>query len=76
MTILGLVFGFCIQWSILVVYLIVKHRNKPVLIYKEPWMQENKLNKFRTIVSEVLSFVGNPVYSFLNGTVCKLACRS
>ena len=24
-------------------------------------MQENELNKFRTIVSEVSSFVGNPV---------------
>ena len=25
-------------------------------------MQENELNKFRTIVSEVSSFVGNPLY--------------
>ena len=35
-----------------------KHRNKPVLVYKEPWMQEKGLNKFRTIVSEVSFFVG------------------
>ena len=40
----------------------IKHRNKPVLACKEPGMQENGSNKFRTIVSEVLSFVGNPVY--------------
>ena len=31
----------------------IKHRNKPVLADKEPWMQQ--------IVSEVSSFVGNPV---------------
>ena len=31
-------------------------------------MQENKINKFRTIVSEVLSFVGLQIYfiMFLN----------
>ena len=39
----------------------IKHRNKAVLAYKEPWMQNNGLNKFRKIVSEVSSFVGNPV---------------
>ena len=43
------------------VYLVIKHRNKPVLAYKKPWMQGNGLNKFRTIVSEVSSFVGPPV---------------
>ena len=39
----------------------IKQRNKPVFAYKEPWMQENGLNKFRTVVS---SFVGNPVYEY------------
>jgi len=39
----------------------IKHRNKPVLADKEAWMQQNGLNNFRTIVSEVSSFVGNPV---------------
>ena len=39
----------------------IKHRNKPVLADKEPWMQQNGLNNFLTIVSEVSSFVGNPV---------------
>ena len=34
-----------------------RHRNKPVLFYKEFWMQENGLNNFRTILSEVSSFV-------------------
>ena len=38
-----------------------KHRNKSVLAYKEPWIQEKELNRFRTIVSEVSYFVGNPV---------------
>ena len=40
----------------------IKHRNKPVMAYKEPWLQENELNKFFTVVSKVLSFVGNSVY--------------
>ena len=39
----------------------VKLRNTPVLSYKEPWMQENGLIKFRTIVYEVSFFVVNPV---------------
>ena len=39
-----------------------KNRNMLVLAYMEPWMQENELHKFRTIVSEASSFVGNPVY--------------
>ena len=43
------------------VYKKIRHRNKQVLTYNEPWMQENGLNKFRTIVSEVLSFVDIPV---------------
>ena len=34
-------------------------------IYKEPWMQENGLNKFRTNVSEVSSLVGNPVHMLI-----------
>ena len=41
--------------------LLIKHRNKPVLAYKEPWMQENVINKFRKIVSEDSTFVGNPI---------------
>jgi len=36
MTISSLIFGFCIQFSILMVYQIIKHRNYPVLAYKEP----------------------------------------
>ena len=44
-------------------YKIDNHRNMPVLTYKEPWKQENGLYKFFTIVSEVFSFVGNPVAS-------------
>ena len=58
MTIWSLIFDFCIQWSIL---------------WFTKWLKteislcgtlntENGLNKFRTIVSEVSSFVGNPVY--------------
>ena len=39
----------------------IKHKNKPFLVHKEPWMQENGLNKFRRIVSEVSFFVDNPV---------------
>ena len=39
---------------------------KPVLAYKEPWMQENGLNKFRTIVCKVSSFVGNPEHHSLH----------
>ena len=31
------------------------------LLNMEPWMQENGLNKFSTIVSKVSSFVGNQV---------------
>ena len=38
----------------------VKHRNKPVLAYKEPWKQETGLNKSPTIVPEVTFFMGNP----------------
>jgi len=38
----------------------IKHINKPGLAYyKEPWMEENELNKFCTIVSEVSSFREN-----------------
>ena len=36
----------------------IKHRIRPGLAYKESWMQENGLNKLRTIVTEVSSFVG------------------
>ena len=61
MRIWSLIFGFCIQLSILMVSNWLSKRNKPVLASKEPWMQENGLNKFRTIVSEVTSFVGDPV---------------
>ena len=35
---------------------------KQVWAYKEPWMQENGRNIFRTVVSKVSSFVGNPVF--------------
>ena len=35
----------------------MKHIKKPVLGYKEPWMQENGLKQYSTIVSEVSSFV-------------------
>ena len=41
----------------------IKHRNKLVSAFKELGKQENGLNKFRTIVFEVVSFVGNPVYN-------------
>ena len=37
----------------------IEHKNKVVLVYEEPWMQKNGLNKFRTILSEVSSFMGN-----------------
>ena len=62
MTIWRLILGFCNQLSNFMVYWMIKHWNKPVLVYKEPYMQENGLNKFRTIVFEISSFVGNPVY--------------
>ena len=39
----------------------IKHRNMPVLAFKEPYMQEKGLIKFRRIISEVTSFVGNLV---------------
>ena len=41
-----------------------KYINMQVLASKEPRMQENGLNKFRTVVSKVSSFVGNPVYEY------------
>jgi len=42
------------------------HGNKLVLAYyKETWMQENLLKKLRTIVSEVSSFLGNPVHMLI-----------
>jgi len=37
----------------------IKNRNKTVLVYIETLRQGNGLNKFRSIVSEVSSFVGN-----------------
>ena len=40
----------------------IKHRNNPVLAYKRPRMQKNVLKKRLTIVSDVSSLVGNPVY--------------
>ena len=43
------------------VYEMIKPRNKPDMAFKEPWMPENGLNEFRTIVPEASSFVGNPV---------------
>ena len=66
MRIKSLIFGFCFQFSILMVYLMIKHRNKPVLVYKEPWMQENGINKFRKIVSEVSYYVQGYLYVELN----------
>ena len=44
----------------------IKHRNKPVLTYNKPWLQENRIYKFYTVVSEVSSFVGNPVHIYLS----------
>ena len=44
--------------SMIMVYQMIKHRNKPVLAYKETWMQVNEQNKVRTIVYEVSSVVG------------------
>ena len=38
-------------------------------------MQENVLNKFRTIVSEASFFVGNPVYSNQVHDVSTWTCR-
>ena len=46
------------------VYWKIKDRNKPFLAYKEPWIQESEIKKFRTIVSEVSSCVGIPIYMF------------
>ena len=34
------------------------------MAFKEPLMQENGLNKFCTIASEVSSFVGDPVSTY------------
>ena len=39
------------------------HKTKQVYSCWEPWMKGNRQCKFRTVVSEVLSFVGNPVTS-------------
>ena len=65
MTIWGLIFVFCVQWNNLMVSEMIKHRNKPILANKETWMLESGLNKFRTIVSEVSSSMGNPVCIFI-----------
>ena len=73
MTIWSLNFEVGIQLSILMVYLMIKHLNKPVLANKELWMQENGLNKIRTIVYEVSSSAGNSVYSEINGSICRVA---
>ena len=54
MTIWRLIFGFCIKLSILMIHKMIKHRQKPMLAYKEPWMQENGLNKFLTIFSLII----------------------
>ena len=59
--------------SILIVYYV----NKTVFGYKEPWMQENGLNQFCTIVSEVSSFVNNPVSIYVklySLFVCLFVC--
>ena len=45
------------------VYKVIKHKNKKVLAYKEPWMQVNGRNKICTIFFDVSFFVGNPVES-------------
>ena len=47
----------------------IKHRNKTVLAYQKPLMQKNILKKFRTIVSEVSSFMDNPVWKQSKRTV-------
>ena len=59
-------FGFCIQLNILNFNQMIKQRNKEFLASKETWMQENGLDKFRTIVSEVSSLGGEP---------CSCACN-
>ena len=61
MTYSSLIFGFFIQLSTLMVYLIIQHRNKPVSDCKELCKQENGLNHFRTVVSEV-----HPLWVTLN----------
>ena len=43
------------------VYSKIKQGKQQVLDSKELRMQENGLKKFRTIVSEVSSFAGNPI---------------
>ena len=63
MTDWSLMFGFCIQLNILNFNQMIKQRNKEFLASKETWMQENGLDKFRTIVSEVSSFVGSLVHA-------------
>ena len=60
MKILILIFDFCIQWCILMVYWMI-NRNNLDLDNKELSIQGNGRSKFRTIFSEVSSFVGNPV---------------
>ena len=44
-------------------YLMIWQRKKQVYSWRESWIWENRPFKFRTIVSEVSSFVGNPVLS-------------
>ena len=36
------------------------------MTYNKPWLQENRIYKFYTVVSEVSSFVGNPVHIYLS----------
>ena len=42
-------------------YLMVWQRKKKVDSFREPKMEEKRPNKFWAVVSEVSSFVGNPV---------------
>ena len=71
MTSSSMIFGFCIQLSILMVYKMFKHRNKTVLSFWPINNPECKITDYTNSVQTSLKyyFVGNPVYD------TKKSCR-
>ena len=62
MTIPRFKYVFCPKYNLLMAYYMIWQAEKKVYSCSESYIQENRLYKLCTVVSEVSSFVGNPVF--------------
>ena len=62
MTVPEFIYVFCLRYSNLMAYIMIWQRNKFTVAGNREYKETDSINdKFRTIVSEVSSFVVNPV---------------